>query len=332
MPSCLYVCQSGLGDDFMFVNEYLGEHLNTYCTFSRQQWPANSSGMEFDLSEEVLDALCGVNVSISACEVKEIYLPLARFILLQREHWILKCKAAGRFFSKPWANVPFVLGLAGSVAVGKSTLARLMQYLISELSGSRVDLVTTDGFIFAKSKLEEQGLMSRKGFPETYNMRAFLDFLYQLKSGVKNLSIPVYSHVLYDIVPGELQTLVNPEFVILEGLNILQSRVKNHQTSPLFVSDFLDYSIFLHAEEENIRSWFIDRVLSFRDSTVGDDQSFFHFLSYKTEQEVSAFAENIWQNINAVNLHENILPFKTRADLILNKAADHTIETIQVRK
>lgn len=302
-----------------------------YDYFTRGEWKAFRSRDIHHLDEKQLAALRGVNEPVSLADVDEVYLPLARLIILSLQQQAGFYAARGKFLQRKVKKNPYVIGLAGSVAVGKSTTARLLQAILTQTYGLSVEIVATDGFLMNKEELEAGQLMSRKGFPESYHLDALLNFLTQLKAGEPFLSVPVYSHSLYDIVPNELQRVDCPDCVILEGLNILQTGPVGGRTVPAFVSDFLDFSVFVHADEENIRQWFVDRVLQFAASSFTNKDAYFHFLTEMPESEVRSFAQNTWDSINGVNLKDNILPFKDRADCILNKAADHSVCSVQLR-
>jgi type I pantothenate kinase len=265
--------------------------------------------------------------------VVEISLPLSRLLNLHVRAVQSLYHASQTFLGNTADKVPFIIGLAGSVAVGKSTTARVLQALLSRWpSHPSVALVTTDGFLFPNAVLESRGLMQRKGFPESYDRSALVRFLADVKAGYPEVHAPVYSHQRYDIVPGATQTVRQPDVVIVEGLNVLQAPAAGYAENQLFASDFFDYSIYVDANERHIESWYVERFLRLRDTVFQDPQSYFHRYAGLSEPEARAIAADIWARINAVNLRENIAPTRMRAHLILQKGEEHRIETVQLRR
>lgn len=314
-------------------------HINTlpaptYLHFTREQWAQYRLNMPLLLTEEDLDRLHGQNEMVSLQEIEEIYLPLSRLMNLYVVAMGSLYRVTSEFLGTPEPRVPYIIGIAGSVAVGKSTTSRVLQALLSSWPDHpRVDIVTTDGFLYSNAELERRGLMNRKGFPESYDMPRLIQFMRDIKSGKDQVYAPLYSHHEYDIVKGECMMIKRPDIVIIEGLNILQTGMQKPGRQPrVFVSDFLDFSIFVDAEIPTVRKWYVDRVLSFCDGSFKDPASYFHYLSKLTPEEITKFAERIWREINEVNLLENILPFKNRARLILWKANDHSVQKIYLRK
>jgi type I pantothenate kinase len=239
-----------------------------------------------------------------------------------------------RFLGREGNRVPYIIGVAGSVAVGKSTTSRVLQALLSRMkTNPKVDLVTTDGFLHPNAVLEAQGLMQKKGFPQSYRVSALLRFLSDIKAGKKNVQAPVYSHLNYDIVSNEFEAIDQPDILIIEGLNLFQAGVAPQDGHAIpFVSDFIDFSIYLDAEEHLIHGWYMQRFLTLRETAFKDPASFFHRFAVLPENEVVTLAKGIWEKINGVNLRENILPTRQRADLILSKGADHSIEKVALRR
>lgn len=300
-----------------------------FITFSREEWATLRDSTPLLLTEAELVGLRGVNEQVSLAQVEQIYLPLTRLLNLYVAATQTLHKATDIFLKKPAEKVPYVIGIAGSVAVGKSTVARILKALLAAWpEHPRVDLVTTDGFLYPNAVLEERGLMHRKGFPESYDTRRLLAFLADVKSGHTPVTAPVYSHLTYDIVPGAVQEVSRPDIMILEGLNLLQPGRGSH----LFVSDFFDFSIYIDADEEDIERWYIDRFLTLRETVFTDTKSYFHRYATLTDAEARATARRIWREINGVNLRENIAPTRERAHLILRKNADHDVETVKLRK
>lgn len=303
-----------------------------YRSFTRDQW---SSLRDHDdkilLDAHRIEALKSIHDSLTNEDVLEIYLPLIRYIELHVEAMQARTHAAARFLRQDWQREPFVIGIAGSVAAGKSTVARVLEEILSHpRRGLKVSLVTTDGFIYPAATLEARGLTSRKGFPESYDRRLFVDFLSAVKSREPYAAAPVYSHVKYDRVPGEFIAIENPDILIIEGLNILQPPPADRDPDRRFASDFIDLSVYLHAEEPLLKSWYVERFLALRKSVFSNPDSHFRRYAALDDAQAEATASEIWDSINGRNLIENILPTRYRADVILNKGERHRIETVQV--
>ena len=305
--------------------------LTPFLSFSREQWADLRKSVPLKLTEQDLKPLLGFNEALSLSEVSTIYLPLTRLINYYIEENLRRQTVLNRFLGVQNPKVPYIIGIAGSVAVGKSTSARILQSLLSNWPNERkVDLITTDGFLHPLQKLKQDNLLHKKGFPVSYDTAKLIRFLAEIKSGKEKVQAPIYSHLTYDIVPHEFTEIKQPDILILEGLNVLQTAGNN--SNQTFVSDFVDFSIYVDAQEVLLKEWYIKRFLKFRQSAFSDPNSYFKHYAKLSEQEAIATAASIWENINGLNLRENILPTRERADLILTKGADHAVELIKLRK
>lgn len=311
------------------------DQISPYIRFSRDEWAELRASTPLPLTESDLVTLRGINESVSLEEVANIYLPLSRLLNLYVSAIQSLHKATDTFLGHLPAKVPYIIGIAGSVAVGKSTMARILQALLSRWPDHpKVDLITTDGFLFPTATLEKRGLLNRKGFPESYDQRRLVQFLTSIKSGEPAVSAPVYSHLIYDIIPGEVQTVCHPDVLIVEGLNVLQSGPsrRGSRASGIFVSDFFDFSIFIDAEEEIIEHWYIARFNKLRETVFLNPDSYFNRYSSLSYEEGAEQARSIWREINGPNLRENIQPTRERAQLILRKGPDHLVQEVRLRK
>jgi type I pantothenate kinase len=304
-----------------------------YTRFSRAEWARLRAGAALTLTPEDVLRLQGLNEPVAMDEVVAIYLPLARLLSMYVEAERVLYRARATFLGDETAKVPYVIGLAGSVGVGKSTTARILRELLARgPERPKVDLVTTDGFLHPRRVLEERGLMGRKGFPESYDRPRLIGFLADLKGGQSPLTGPVYSHLTYDIVPGEIITLDQPDIVILEGLNVLQVASDRPGEARVFVSDFFDFSLYVDAPEADIRRWYVERFLLLRATAFKEPQSYFHRYASLSDDAAEQTAETIWDTINGPNLRENILPTRERAHLVLVKGRDHRVDEVWLRK
>jgi type I pantothenate kinase len=305
--------------------------ISPYLRFSRAEWANLRASTPLPLTEKDLSTLRGINEEISLDEVAGIYLPLSRLLNLYVSAIQSLHKATDTFLGHLPAKVPYIIGIAGSVAVGKSTMARILQALLSRWPDHpKVDLITTDGFLYPTSVLEKRGLMNRKGFPESYDQRHLVRFLTEIKSGKLEVPAPVYSHLIYDIVPGEEQKVCQPDVLIVEGLNVLQSG--HTRGSRIFVSDFFDFSIYIDADEKTIENWYVSRFLKLRETVFRNPDSYFHRYSKLTREQATEKAHSIWREINGPNLRDNIQPTRERAQLILQKSTGHSVEEVRLRK
>ena len=305
-----------------------------YLQFSRAEWARLRAFTPLPLAEADLAMLRGLNEQMSLDEVADIYLPLSRLLNLYVSGVQSLHKATDTFLGNLPARIPYVIGVAGSVAVGKSTTARVLQALLSRWPDHpKVDLITTDGFLLPTHALEKQGLLNRKGFPESYDRGALLRFLARIKRGQAEVHAPVYSHLIYDIVEGETQVVRQPDILIVEGLNVLQTGETRRQRAqpPLFVSDFFDFSVYIDADEEMIESWYVSRFLKLRETVFKNPRSYFNRYAALSHEEAVARAKTIWREINGPNLRENIAPTRERARLVLRKGPDHHVEEVRLR-
>jgi type I pantothenate kinase len=306
--------------------------FSSYTSFDRDQWAALRFNTPLTLTEADLAELKGLNEALSLREVVEVYLPLSRLLNLHLNGSRDLARVMDVFLGRALGERPYLIGIAGSVAVGKSTTARVMRALLARWPDHpRVALVTTDGFLFPNAELERQGLMQRKGFPESYDTRRLVQFVADLKAGNRVVRAPVYSHLVYDILPGEEQVIEAADIVIIEGLNVLQGGDGRDGDRP-FVSDFFDFSIYVDAEEASIQEWFLGRFKRLRETAFRDPKSFFRRYAEMPEAEALAFAARVWREINGRNLKENIAPTKERAHLVLEKAASHEVTGVRLRK
>ncbi|REJ73575.1 MAG: type I pantothenate kinase [Acidobacteria bacterium] len=311
-----------------------GEAPTPYLSFTHDEWGKLRAGTPLPLDEEELAALRGINEDVSLDEVEEIYLPLSRLLNLYVAATQDLYRATATFLDSPIPKVPYVIGVAGSVAVGKSTTSRILQALLRRWPNHpKVDLVTTDGFLHPNAVLQERQLMDRKGFPESYDVRQLFHFVLRVKSGERNVRHPVYSHITYDIVPGEMRSVDQPDIMIIEGLNVLQTKSRDpSQVSRRFLSDLFDFSIYVDADPQVVERWYVERFLSFRNTAFRDPEAYFRRYANLSEEEATEVAGSIWRRINRPNLLQNILPTRERAHLILEKGSDHSVQRVQLRK
>jgi len=310
------------------------EALSPYRSFTRAEWAALREDTPMTLSPEEVTRLRSLHDRLDIEEVQDIYLPLSRLLSMYVAATQRLFVAQQRFLGTGDAKLPYVIGVAGSVAVGKSTTARVLQALLARWPNvPKVDLVTTDGFLYPNVILEREGLMEKKGFPESYDLPSLLRFLTDVKAGKRPARAPIYSHLIYDVIPNQWVEVDRPDILIVEGLNVLQTgRLPRDGKAIPFVSDFFDFSVYLDADDEVLKHWYVDRFLTLRGTAFRDPKSYFHRYSNLSDEEAVETASGIWERINLVNLHENILPTRQRADLILRKVESHQVEAVALRK
>jgi type I pantothenate kinase len=308
--------------------------LSPYHVFSRTEWAGRRADTPMTLTQDEVSRLRSLHDRLDIREVEDIYLPLSRLLSMYVAATQRLFRAQQSFLGTEDSKMPYIIGIGGSVAVGKSTTARVLQALLARWPNvPKVDLVTTDGFLYPNAVLAREGLMERKGFPESYDLPALLRFLYDVKAGRRPTRAPVYSHLVYDVIANQWVEIDRPDILIVEGLNVLQTGhpPKDGKMIP-YVSDFFDFSVYLDADENVLRNWYVDRFLTLRGTAFSDPKSFFHRYATLSDEDAVETATSIWRRINLLNLHENILPTRQRADLILKKAESHLVEEVALRK
>lgn len=316
------------------MDEILSPELSPYTVFTEAEWARLRADTPMTLTAAEVKRLQSLNDPVSLAQVESIYLPLSRLLSFYVEAMQGVHLATKRFLGTNDTKIPYIIGVAGSVAAGKSTTARLLQALLARWPASpKVDLVTTDGFLYPNAVLEREGLMRRKGFPESYDLPELLRFLSEIKAGRRNVRAPVYSHFYYDVMPGQSVSIDRPDILIVEGLNVLQtSKLPRDGKAIPYVSDFFDFSVYIDAEIPVLHKWYVERFMRLRETAFRDTGSYFHKYSKVGDGEAVEIANDLWVSINLENLNENILPTRPRADLILTKNATHEIERVALRK
>ena len=317
------------------LDHFRPDEYSPYHFFSSEEWAKFRADTPLTLSADEVKRLRSLDDPIDLDEVRRIYLSLSRLLSSHVEASQLLFEQRNRFLNMADVNkTPFVIGIAGSVAVGKSTTARILKELLARWPSSpKVDLITTDGFLYPNEVLRRENLMERKGFPESYDSGALLRFLSAIKAGQPNVKAPRYSHLTYDVLPNEFTVIDQPDILIFEGINVLQSRdlPAGGRIVPI-VSDFFDFSIYIDADEDFIHNWYVNRFMNLRKTAFRDPNSFFNRYASISEEAALSIAEGLWQNINLKNLRQNIVPTRPRADLILRKGKNHLIDTVALRK
>ena len=304
--------------------------LSPFVVISRQDWAELGASTEQPLTAEEIKQIQGLGDVLDMQEVVDVYLPLSRLLNLYVAETQSLHATTSKFLGERAKRVPFIIGVAGSVAVGKSTVARLLKELLRRWEGTpKVALVTTDGFLYPNAELERREIMARKGFPESYDRKALLKFVSDIKSGKDHVEAPVYSHLAYDILPGDTVTIDKPDVVIIEGLNVLQAPEKDQ---PLALSDFFDFKIYVDADTDDIKAWYLDRFKKLRAGAFTNPKSYFHRYAEMEQEDALAMAEGFWNNINLPNLTENIEPTLSRATLVLQKGSKHAVKKVLLRK
>ena len=302
---------------------------NTFYIFDREDWTSLNTAENFSMTDEELEELSALNDNVSLKDVREIYVPLASILDIFIKSYNKKQQRLRNLLNIPQKRAPYIIGIAGSVAVGKSTLARLLQTILAQYyKDKQVDLITTDGFLYPNEILEEKGIMNRKGFPESYDMHRLITFMGDVKSGKSNVQVPKYSHNIYNIVPGEYQVIDQPDILIVEGINTLQLPANEK----IYASDFFDFSFYVDAEPENIEKWYLQRFGILVDTAFRDPNNYYNRFADIDRTQAFDYARNVWKEVNLKNLVNYILPTRFRADAIIHKTTDHYIDQILLRK
>ncbi len=315
------------------MNKAYDVTYSPFRAFTREEWRVLEEHPMFPITGIDLTKLQALNEPLTTDEVEDIYIPMVRLLQIHLTHYRNLHDERDQFFRNASKPVPYIIGVAGSVAAGKSTTARVLQKLLSMTPGQpRVELITTDGFLYPNMELERRGILNKKGFPESYDAKRLLSFLASVKSGRDVLEVPVYSHLYYDVIADKIQTIDRPDILIVEGINVLQVTLSKKARRRVFVSDFFDFSIYVDAREKDLREWYLERFKKLQKTAFQDPDSYFHQYASYSEKELMAFGNQVWDEINLPNLIQNILPTRFRADLILEKGECHFVRGVRIRK
>lgn len=325
-----YICRIII---YNHMNKIYGVTYSPFRAFTRDEWKMLEEHPMFPISDIDLTKLHALNEPLTEQEVEDIYIPMISLLQIYITHYRNLHNELDQFFENKSTTIPYIIGIAGSVAAGKSTTARVLQKLLSLTPGNlKVELITTDGFLYPNEELENRGILNKKGFPESYDAKKLLSFLSAVKSGREDLEVPLYSHLYYDVIKDEVHKFKRPDILIVEGINVLQVSNALKARRRVFVSDFFDYSIYVDASERDLRQWYLERFKKLQKTAFSNPESYFHKYSSYSEEKLLSFANMVWDEINLPNLQQNILPTRFRADLILEKSKNHMIRGVRTRK